>query len=144
MGKSCWLASLAVQQLFPIQILLIFLSFELPPNFDKFIDCDVRWGKIYGEQYSEPCVHIYTGKRTGWSPIRYCTSDYKIAGVQFVNHEQHYRPTSDDTKSPYQLIINVPSILLVIQACTVITINLVMVNISTSYVTETSEIVLNP
>ena len=28
-----WIASLALQQLFPIQILLIFLRFELPPNF---------------------------------------------------------------------------------------------------------------
>ena len=29
MGKSCWMASLALQQLFPIQILLIFPRFEL-------------------------------------------------------------------------------------------------------------------
>ena len=28
-----WMATLAVQQLFPIQILLIFLRFELPPKF---------------------------------------------------------------------------------------------------------------
>ena len=34
------------------------------------------------------------------------TSDYKIAGVQFVNHEYDYRPTSDDMKSTYQLILN--------------------------------------
>ena len=33
MGKCCWMASLVIQQLFPIQILLIFLRFELPPNF---------------------------------------------------------------------------------------------------------------
>ena len=33
------------------------------------------------------------------------TSDYKIAGVQFVNHDYDYRPTSDNTKSTYQLII---------------------------------------
>ena len=33
MGKSWWLARLAIQQLFPIQILLIFLRFELLPNF---------------------------------------------------------------------------------------------------------------
>ena len=26
------------------------------------------------------------------------TSDYKIVGVQFVNHEYDYRPTSDSTK----------------------------------------------
>ena len=33
MGKSCWFARLANQHLFRIQILLIFLRFELPPNF---------------------------------------------------------------------------------------------------------------
>ena len=33
MGKSCWIASLALQQPFPIQILLIFLRFKLLPNF---------------------------------------------------------------------------------------------------------------
>ena len=27
MGKSCWIARLAMQQLFPIQILLVFLRF---------------------------------------------------------------------------------------------------------------------
>ena len=32
MGKSCWLASLASQQLFPIQILLPFPIFKLLPN----------------------------------------------------------------------------------------------------------------
>ena len=32
MGKNCWMASLALQQLFPTQILLIFLRFELLPN----------------------------------------------------------------------------------------------------------------
>ena len=31
MGKSCWRARLAIQQLFPIQILLIFLRFKLLP-----------------------------------------------------------------------------------------------------------------
>ena len=31
MGKSCWIASLALQQLFSIQILLIFLRIKLPP-----------------------------------------------------------------------------------------------------------------
>ena len=31
--------------------------------------------------------------------------DDREAGVQFVNHEYDYRPTSDDTKSHYQLII---------------------------------------
>ena len=40
------------------------------------------------------------------------TSDYEIgrlrfAGVRFRNHEYDYRPTSDDTKSSYQLIINI-------------------------------------
>ena len=29
MGKGCWIASLAIQQLFPIQILLVFLRFKL-------------------------------------------------------------------------------------------------------------------
>ena len=33
MGKSCWMASLVIKQLFCIQILLIFLSFKLLPNF---------------------------------------------------------------------------------------------------------------
>ena len=35
------------------------------------------------------------------------TSDYKIVGVRFVNHEYDYRPTTDDTKSTYQLIIKI-------------------------------------
>ena len=35
------------------------------------------------------------------------TSDYQIAGVRFVNQEYDYRPTSDDTKSTYQLIIKI-------------------------------------
>ena len=35
------------------------------------------------------------------------TSDYEIAGVQFVNHKYDYRPTSDDMKSTYQLIIKI-------------------------------------
>ena len=50
---------------------------------------------------------IYTGKSTEWSPIQSLynhTSDYKI---RFVNHEYDYRPTSDDTKSTYQLIIKI-------------------------------------
>ena len=38
MGKSCWMASLAIQQLFPIQVLLIFLRFELAPNFINATD----------------------------------------------------------------------------------------------------------
>ena len=33
MGKSCWRARLAIQQHFPIQILLVFLRFKLPPKF---------------------------------------------------------------------------------------------------------------
>ena len=33
MGKSCWRARLVIQQLFPIQILLVFLRFKLLPNF---------------------------------------------------------------------------------------------------------------
>ena len=32
------------------------------------------------------------------------TSDYKI---RFVNHKYDYRPTSDDMKSTYQLIIKI-------------------------------------
>ena len=32
MGKSCWIARLAIQQHFPIQILLAFLRFILLPN----------------------------------------------------------------------------------------------------------------
>ena len=33
MGKCCWITSLAIQQMFPIQILLPFPIFKLPPNF---------------------------------------------------------------------------------------------------------------
>ena len=33
MGKSCWRARLAIQQLFPIQILLPFPIFKLLPHF---------------------------------------------------------------------------------------------------------------
>ena len=33
MGKSHWIARLAIQQHFPIKILLVFLRFKLPPNF---------------------------------------------------------------------------------------------------------------
>ena len=33
------------------------------------------------------------------------TNDHEIAGVRFVNYEYDYRPTSDETKSHYQLII---------------------------------------
>ena len=33
MGKSCWISRLAIQQHFPIQILLVFLGFKLLPNF---------------------------------------------------------------------------------------------------------------
>ena len=33
MGKSCWIARLALQQHFPIQLLLVFLRFKLLPDF---------------------------------------------------------------------------------------------------------------
>ena len=33
--------------------------------------------------------------------------DDREAGVRFVNHEYDYRPTSNDTKSTYQLIIKI-------------------------------------
>ena len=33
MGRSCWIARLAIQQLFPIQIFLPFAIFKLLPNF---------------------------------------------------------------------------------------------------------------
>ena len=39
--------------------------------------------------------------------VRNHTGDYEIAGVRFVNLEYDYRPTSDDTKSRYQLFINI-------------------------------------
>ena len=61
------------------------------------------------------CCHhsINNGNRTEWSPI--CsviiwviTKLYiRKAGVQFVNHEYDHRPTTDDTKSHYQLIISI-------------------------------------
>ena len=53
---------------------------------------------------------INTGKRTEWSPIWsviiqvITKSDDR---VQFVNHECDCKPTSDDTKSIYQLIIKI-------------------------------------
>ena len=56
---------------------------------------------------------INTGKRTEWSPIRsviirvITKSDDREAGIWFVNHENDYRPTSDDTKSTYHLIIKI-------------------------------------
>ena len=57
---------------------------------------------------SDYTQYQYTGETTKWSPMSVCnhTSDYKIAGVGFVNHEYDYRPTSDDTKSTYQLDYN--------------------------------------
>ena len=54
---------------------------------------------------NSPACVIYNGNRTEWSPIwsvikRVITKlDDRQAGVQFVNHEYDYRPTSDDTKS---------------------------------------------
>ena len=55
-------------------------------------------------------VLINTGIKEDWvesdSVCNY-TSDYKIVGVWYVNHKYDYRPTSDDTKSTYQLIITI-------------------------------------
>ena len=57
-------------------------------------------------------IAIDNGNRTEWSPIRsviirvITKLDDREAGVQFVNHEYYYRPTSDDMKSHYQLIIS--------------------------------------
>ena len=57
---------------------------------------------------------VYNGNRTSCRPIRsviirvITKLDDREAGVQFVNdHEYGYRPTSDDTKSHYQLIISI-------------------------------------
>ena len=55
---------------------------------------------------------INTGKRTEWNPIRsviiwVIKKHDRKAGVRFVNHKYDYRLTSDDTKSTYQLIINI-------------------------------------
>ena len=58
-------------------------------------------------------IIINNGNRTEWSPIRsviirvITQSDDREAGVWFVNHEYDYRPTSDETKSHYQLIISI-------------------------------------
>ena len=58
-------------------------------------------------------IPINNGNRTEWSPIRsviirvITKLDNREAGFQFVNHEYDYRPTSDDTKSHYQLIISI-------------------------------------
>ena len=52
-------------------------------------------------------------KRTEWSPIwsliiRVITKwDDRETGVEFVNHEYDYRPTSEETKSTYQFIIKI-------------------------------------
>ena len=56
---------------------------------------------------------INSGKRTEWSLIRsvikrvITKSDDRKVGVWFVKHECDYRPTSDDTKFAYQLIIKI-------------------------------------
>ena len=56
---------------------------------------------------------INYGNRTEWSPIRsviirvITKLDDREAGVQYVIHEYDYRPTSDDTKYHYQLIISI-------------------------------------
>ena len=55
---------------------------------------------------SDVIMVINTGKEDWVESDSVCnrTSDYKI---WFVNHEYDYRPTSDDTKSTYQLIIKI-------------------------------------
>ena len=52
---------------------------------------------------------INNGNRTEWSPIRSVIIQVitKFVVIQFVNHEYDYRPTSDDMKSHYQLIISI-------------------------------------
>ena len=56
---------------------------------------------------------INNGNRTEWSPIRsvmlqvITILDDCEVGVQFFNHEYDYKPTSDDMKSHYQLIISI-------------------------------------
>ena len=77
----------------------------------------VDWVPYICLLYSKYCFVniylIYSGKRTEWSPIRsviipmITKSDDRETGVRFVNHEYDYRPTSDDTKSTYQLIIKI-------------------------------------
>ena len=65
--------------------------------------------------YSTPPGAVVTinGNRTQWSPIRsviiqvITKLDDRETGVQFVNNEYDYRPTSDETKSHYQLIISI-------------------------------------
>ena len=47
---------------------------------------------------------LNNGNRTEWSPIR---SVIIRVIMKFVNHEYDYRPTSDDKKSHYQLIISI-------------------------------------
>ena len=48
-----------------------------------------------------PAFDSHNGNRTEWSPIRsiiirvITKLDDREAGVQFVNHEYDYRPTSD-------------------------------------------------
>ena len=56
---------------------------------------------------------INNGNRTEWSPIRsvivqvITKLDDREVGVRLVNHEYDYRPTLDNTKSHYQLIISI-------------------------------------
>ena len=81
---------------------------DLPTNAAHLVT--LRWRYLH---YRTLSFMINTGKRTEWSPIWsviiqvITKSDDREAGVQFVNHECHCRPTSDDTKSIYQLIIKI-------------------------------------
>ena len=53
--------------------------------------------------------NIYTGKRTEWSSIQSVIIRVitKSRESDFVTHEYDYRPTSEDTKSTYQLIMKI-------------------------------------
>ena len=73
MEKSCWLARLANQQLFPIQILLIFLRFELPPNF------------IF------QCYRPQTWQFYLFFPALFISGTYKVSGLKFKGGQVHLR-----------------------------------------------------
>ena len=68
MGTICWMVSLAFQQLFPIQIFLIFLRFKLPPNFDIPVSStDLRLGS----------------STLLFSPSLFISGIHKVPGIKF-------------------------------------------------------------
>ena len=65
MGKSCWKTRLALQQLFPIQILLIILRIKLLPNF------------IF------QCYRPQTRQLYLFFPALFISGIHKVSGIKF-------------------------------------------------------------